>query len=86
MQIKPCASMRWQRGIVRTRSSTSPLKLILKGKPLDEAFQQVQDSDQEVNKINEQAIVLLKDGQVFEARNLLRSELLRHPRVSVSAQ
>ncbi|MGA7566029.1 MAG: hypothetical protein WBW53_08145 [Terriglobales bacterium] len=52
----------------------------LKGKPLDEAFQQVQDSDQEVNKINEQAIVLLKDGQVFEARNLLRSELLRHPR------
>ena len=32
----------------------------LKGKPLDEAFRQVQDSDQEVSKVNEQAIVLLQ--------------------------
>ena len=51
----------------------------LKGKPLEEAFRQVQDSNQEVNKINEQAIVLLEDGKVFEARNLLRSVLSRHP-------
>jgi Flp pilus assembly protein TadD len=51
----------------------------LKGKPLEEVFRQVQDSDQEVNKINEQAIVLLEDGKVFEARNLLRSVLPQHP-------
>jgi Flp pilus assembly protein TadD len=57
----------------------------LKGKPLDAAFRQVQGSEQEVgkieiNKINERAIVLLQKGHVFEARNLLRSELPRHPR------
>lgn len=52
----------------------------LKGKPLDEAFRQVQNSDQEVSKLNERAIVLLESGQVFEARNLLRSALPRYPR------
>jgi Flp pilus assembly protein TadD len=52
----------------------------LKGKPLDEAFRQVQDSDQEVSRINERAIVLLQQGQVFEARNLLQSALQNHPR------
>jgi Flp pilus assembly protein TadD len=51
----------------------------LKGKPLVEAFRQVQDSDQEVNRINEQAIVLLQQGHVFAARNLLKSTLPRHP-------
>lgn len=51
----------------------------LKGKPLDAAFRQVQDSDQEIGKINERAIVLLQKGRVFEARNLLQSELPRHP-------
>jgi Flp pilus assembly protein TadD len=52
----------------------------LKGKPLDEAFRQVQDSDQEISKINERSIVLLQQGHVFEARNLLQSALPRHPR------
>ncbi len=52
----------------------------LQGKPLDQAFRQVQDSDQEVSRINERAIVLLQQGQVFEARNLLRSALQNHPR------
>jgi Flp pilus assembly protein TadD len=51
----------------------------LKGKPLDEAFRRVQDSDQEVNRINERAIVLAQQGHVFEARNLLQSALPRHP-------
>jgi Flp pilus assembly protein TadD len=51
----------------------------LKGKPLDEAFRRVQGSDQEISKLNEQAIVLLQQGQVFEARNLLQSALARHP-------
>lgn len=51
----------------------------LKGKPLDEAFRQVPDSDREISKINEQAIVLLQKGYVFEARNLLQSALARHP-------
>jgi Flp pilus assembly protein TadD len=51
----------------------------LKGKPLDAAFRQVQDSDREVSKLNEQAVVLLQNGQVFEARNLLRSALPRYP-------
>jgi len=51
----------------------------LKGKPLDEAFRRVQDSDQEVNRINERAIVLAQQGHVFEARNLLESALPRHP-------
>jgi Flp pilus assembly protein TadD len=50
----------------------------LKGKPLDEAFRRVQDSDQELNKLNERAIVLLQQGQVFEARNLLQDALPRH--------
>lgn len=52
----------------------------LNGKPLEEAFRQVQNSDQELNKLNERAIVLLQQGQVFEARNLLQSALPRHPR------
>jgi Flp pilus assembly protein TadD len=50
----------------------------LKGKPLDEVFRQVQDSDREISKINEQAIVLMQQGRVFEARNLLRSALPRY--------
>ncbi|MGO8794730.1 MAG: tetratricopeptide repeat protein [Candidatus Sulfotelmatobacter sp.] len=52
----------------------------LKGKPLDDAFQQVKDSDQEVSRLNERAIVMLEHGEVFEARNLLQSELPLHPR------
>jgi Flp pilus assembly protein TadD len=52
----------------------------LKGKPLDEAFRQVQDSDREVGHLNEQAIELLEKGRVFEARNLLQAALERHPR------
>jgi Flp pilus assembly protein TadD len=55
-------------------------EVALRGKPLDQALRQVQDSDQEISKINERAIVLLQRGQVFEARNLLQSALLRHPR------
>ncbi len=51
----------------------------LKGKPLDEAFQRVHGADHEITKLNEQAIVLLQQGQVFEARNLLQSALPRHP-------
>ena len=51
----------------------------LKGKPLDEAFRQVHDADQEISKVNEQAIVLLHQGHVFEAKNLLQSALPRHP-------
>src|ERR1700733_3367367 len=51
----------------------------LKGKPLDEAYRHVQDSDQEISKINEEAIVMLQKGYVFEARNVLQSELSRHP-------
>lgn len=58
------------------QSSTAALK----GKPLEAAFQQIEDSDdREVSKISEQAIVLLKEGHLFEARNLLRSVLARHP-------
>lgn len=51
----------------------------LKGKPLDEALRQVKNSDQEISRLNERAIVMLQQGHVFEARNLLRSELPRHP-------
>jgi Flp pilus assembly protein TadD len=51
----------------------------LKGRPLNEAFRQVQDSDREVSRLNERAIVLLQEGQVLEARNLLRSALPSHP-------
>jgi Flp pilus assembly protein TadD len=51
----------------------------LQGKPLDDAFQQEESAQQEVSKINERAIVLLQQGEVFEARNLLRSVLARHP-------
>jgi Flp pilus assembly protein TadD len=51
----------------------------LKGKPLEAAFEQVQNSNQEVSKINERAVVLLQDGRIFEARNLLRSSLQQHP-------
>jgi Flp pilus assembly protein TadD len=51
----------------------------LKGKPFDEALQQVQNSDQEVSKINERAIVLGQQGRVFEALNLLNSALANHP-------
>lgn len=51
----------------------------LKGKPLNDAFQQVHDADQEVSKLNERAIVLLQAGKVFEARNLLKSAVPRYP-------
>lgn len=51
----------------------------LKGRPLDDAFRQVKDSDHEISKINEEAIVLLQDGRAFEARGLLRNALQRHP-------
>jgi Flp pilus assembly protein TadD len=50
----------------------------LKGKPLDDAFRRVQNSDQELSKLNERAIVLLEQGHVFEARNLLESALPSH--------
>ena len=52
----------------------------LKGKPLDDAFRQIQSSDHQVSKINEEAIVLFQQGGVLQARNLLRSALTRHPR------
>jgi Flp pilus assembly protein TadD len=51
----------------------------LQGKPLDEAFRHVRNSSQEVSKLNERAIVLLQEGQVFEARNLLQSALPKFP-------
>lgn len=51
----------------------------LKGKPLDDAFRKVDDSEREISKISEEAIVLLKEGHLFEARNLLRSMLTRYP-------
>lgn len=51
----------------------------LKGKPLDDAFRKVDDSEREISKISEEAIVLLKEGHLFEARNLLRSMLDRYP-------
>lgn len=51
----------------------------LKGKPLGDAFRQVRNSDQEISRLNEQAIVMLQQGHVFEARNLLQSALPRHP-------
>lgn len=52
----------------------------LKGKPLSDAFRQVQDSDQQVSKINEQAIVMMEAGKLFEARNLLKAALAQHAR------
>ena len=51
----------------------------LKGKSLDGAYQHVAGADQEISKINERAIVMLQKGYVFEARNLLQSELARYP-------
>jgi Flp pilus assembly protein TadD len=51
----------------------------LKGRPLDAAFRQVQGSGQQISEINEHAIVLLQQGQVFAARNLLLSALPRAP-------
>ena len=51
----------------------------LKGKPLDAAFRNVESSNREVSKVSEEAVVLLHDGRLFEARNLLRSVLPRHP-------
>ena len=51
----------------------------LKGRSLDDVFRHVQDSDRETSKISEQAVVLLQEGRLFEARNLLRSYLPRHP-------
>ena len=51
----------------------------LKGKPLDEVFRQVEDSDRQVSKVNEEAIVLLQAGHVIEAKNLLQSAQPRFP-------
>jgi Flp pilus assembly protein TadD len=51
----------------------------LKGKSLDAVFEQVKDSDHELNKVNEQAIVMLQQGRIFEAKSLLQSALPRHP-------
>jgi len=62
-------------GALIDRSSEAQLR----GKPLDAAFRQVQESNREVSKINEQASVLLQQGKVFEARNLLFSSLSSHP-------
>lgn len=53
--------------------------MALKGKHLDDAFRQVQGSDREISKINERAIVLLQEGHVLEARNVLQSALALHP-------
>ncbi|MGH9495616.1 MAG: tetratricopeptide repeat protein, partial [Candidatus Sulfotelmatobacter sp.] len=50
----------------------------LRGKPLDAVFQQLKDSDHELNKVNEQAIVMLQQGRVFEAKSVLQSALPRH--------
>src|ERR1700723_3767180 len=60
--------------VIDKSSSADP-----KEKPLDEAFRQVQNSDQETSRLNERAIVMLQQGPVFEARNLLQSALPRHP-------
>jgi Flp pilus assembly protein TadD len=51
----------------------------LKGRPLDAAFRQVRGSDQQISEVNERAIILLQQGQVFAARNLLLSALQRAP-------
>lgn len=51
----------------------------LQGRPLDEAFQHVQNAEREIGRINERAIVMLQEGQVLEARNLLHTALARHP-------
>lgn len=51
----------------------------LKGKPLDAAFRKIEDSDRGASKISEQAIVLIQQGHLFEARNLLLSALPSHP-------
>lgn len=52
----------------------------LKGRPLDEVYRHVESSDREIAKVSEQAIVLMKEGQLFAARNLLRSILPQHPK------
>ena len=51
----------------------------LKGKPLEAALRHVQDSDQELSTVNERAIVMLEQGHVFAARNLLQSALRSRP-------
>lgn len=51
----------------------------LKGKPLDDVFRQVEDSDRQVSKVNEEAIVMLQAGHVIEAKNLLQSAQPRFP-------
>ncbi|HEY6337576.1 MAG TPA: hypothetical protein VIW68_03700 [Candidatus Sulfotelmatobacter sp.] len=51
----------------------------LKGEPLDEALHHVKDSAQAISTINERAIVLLQQGQLFAAMNLLRSAVQGHP-------
>lgn len=51
----------------------------LKGKSLEEAYREVQDSDQDISRINEQAVVLFGEGRVFEAKNLLLAARARHP-------
>lgn len=51
----------------------------LRGQPLEAAFRHVKDSDQEMSAINERAIVMLEQGHVFAARNLLQSALQGRP-------
>jgi Flp pilus assembly protein TadD len=51
----------------------------LKGKGLGDVYRHVQDSNHEVSKISEQAIVLFGEGRIFAARNLLLSALPSHP-------
>jgi len=51
----------------------------LKGKPLDAAYENVQNSDHEISKFSEQATVMFEHGRIFEARNLLRTALQSHP-------
>ena len=38
----------------------------------------MQDTDRQVSKVNEQAIVLLQEGHVLEAKNLLQSARFRN--------
>jgi Flp pilus assembly protein TadD len=51
----------------------------LKGKSLGDAYRQVEGSEDQIKRISEQVIVMFHEGEVFEARNLLRSALQKHP-------
>jgi Flp pilus assembly protein TadD len=49
-----------------------------RGRTLDTVLLQVQGSDRELDRVNEQAIVMLQQGRVFEAKSLLQSALAHH--------